>query len=174
MFNALSRSVLLCAALGQVQFANAQTQYYHTLRNGIRIGPGVPGETDSLSTNAFQRGSGAGGSKPIGFLDDGLRLTHHNQSRAVLLRVEESTAPADLKITLPSEALAVRVGDPPPISGISQITEFNAYGRRYVSFLTGRGEFDVLQGITLLTPRFAKLDQYYQLENTFFGRILVE
>lgn len=158
MKNSISRWLVLFGLVVYSSSLTAQQQFYHNLRNGMRLGPGVPGETDSLSTNAFQRGGGQAGSKPIGFLDDGLRLTHHNQSRAVLLRIEESTAPADLQLALPSEALAVRVGDPPPISGISQITQFNAYGRRYVSFQTARGEFDVLQGITLLSPRFAKLE----------------
>ncbi|GIW99403.1 MAG: peptidase [Pirellulaceae bacterium] len=136
-----------------------QEQYYVELSNTLRLGPGVPSETDTITTNAFQRGGGGEiQGKPIGILDDGLRLTFYNQAPRNILRIEKSTAPPWEEIVLPSAAEAARAGAAPAIDRILEVSQFNKYGRRTFSFLTPRGRVDVLQGITLLTPRFAKVE----------------
>ncbi len=139
--------------------ARGQEEYFIELSNTMRLGPGIPSETDTITTNAFQRGGGGEvQGKPIGILDDGLRLTFYNQSPRNILRVEKSTAPPFEQFELPSAREAARTGVPPSIDRILAITDFNKYGRRIFSFLTPRGRIDVLQGITLLTPKFAKLE----------------
>lgn len=152
-------AIVATTIVAATRVSNAQEYYFIELSNGMRLGPGIPSETDSISTNAFQRG-GAGEVqiKSIGILDDGLRLTFYNQSPRNVLRVEESTAPPDEQIELPSSAEAARSGNPPSILGILGVSKFNKYGRRTYSFLTSRGRVDVLQGITLLTPHFAKVE----------------
>lgn len=160
---AVHTAVLGWAVLGwfasSSNLAHAQEEYFIELSSGMRIGPGVPSETDSISTNAFQRGgTGEVQGKSIGILDDGLRLTFYNASPRNVLRVEESNAPPFEQIDFPSAPEAARSGNPPSIQGIMGISKFNRYGRRTFSFLTTRGRVDVLQGITLLTPTFAKVE----------------
>ncbi len=145
----------LCVPVGVL----SQEQYFIELSSGMRLGPGVPSVTDSISTNAFQRGgSGEVQIKSIGILDDGLRLTFYNQSQRNVLRVEESTLPPQEELELASAAEAARSGNPPSILGILGVSQFNKYGRRTYSFMTTRGQVSVLQGITLLTPTFAKVE----------------
>ncbi len=148
------------ASLLIVQPVTAQEEYVIVLRNGMRLGPGVSWETDSISTNAFQQGgqSGQTQNKGIGVMDDGLRLTYYNTSRRNLLDVQKSTAARLEQIELPSSEEVARSGDSPTLLGILGITRFNKYGRRTYSFMTSRGQVDVLQGITLLTPKYAKVE----------------
>lgn len=149
-------SILLLMPAGS---AWSQEQYTIELSNGMRLGPGVPSETDSISTDAFQRGSPSGEvqNKSIGILDDGLRLTFYNASPRNVLAVRKSGAIAPEQIELPSANEVARSGNPPSILGILGVSQFNKYGRRTYSFQTPRGRVDVLQGITLLTPTFAKV-----------------
>ncbi len=153
---------------------HAQQLYNIQLKNGMRFGPGVLSDTDSLSTNAFQRGGGGETSgKSIGLLDDGLRFTYFNLAPINIQGREVSTAPALEQFELPSSPESVRSGDPPPISGIRYMTAFNKYGRRTVGFSTLRGPVDVLQGITLLTPVYAELEilRWQQDKFAFDSRI---
>jgi pimeloyl-ACP methyl ester carboxylesterase len=140
--------------------AHGQQEFIIQLRNGMRLGPGIVSATDSISTNAFQRGGGGGNveNKSILMLDDGLRATYINKAPINILSTEESTATRPEQIILPSAPEAARAGNPPSILAVIGISEFNEYGRRTYSFMTTRGRVDVLQGITLLTPTFAKVE----------------
>lgn len=150
--------LLLCTAALAAPTA-AQVESMVELANGIQLGPGIAGETESISTNAFQRGGNGGVSgKPIVYLDDGYRYTFFNGSRRNMLPLQDSTAPALEEFKLPSAAEAISGVPAPGITGFLGITEFNKYGRRVVGFATHRGPYKVLQGITLLTPTYAKLE----------------
>lgn len=127
------------------------------LSNGMILGPGVLTATDSISTSSFQQG-GTGEGKTIGRLDDGLRLTYFNTAPINVPRVERSTAPALEQIEFPSVGEVARSGADPSIQQILGVSAFNKYGRRTFSFISPRGRIDVLQGITLLTPKYAKLE----------------
>jgi pimeloyl-ACP methyl ester carboxylesterase len=136
-----------------------QEEYIIELRNGMRLGPGIPSETDSLTTNSFQLGgSGQSQGGSIGILEDGLRRTYYNQSSRNVLQIQRSTATRLEQIELPSAAAVERSGAPPTIQGVVKLDRFNKYGRRTLSFMASRGQVDVLQGITLLTPTFAKVE----------------
>ncbi len=96
-------------------------------------------------------------SKSIGVMDDGLRLTYFNLA-PINASWERSTAPVLEQIELPSAEEVARSGNSPSIIQILGVSAFNKYGRRTFSFLSPRGRVDVLQGITLITPKFAKLE----------------
>lgn len=142
---------------GMLPLGYAQQQFVVQLRNGMRLGPGVTTETDSITTNNFQLGGGGAG-KPILVLDDGLRRTYVNLSARNVISNEESIVAAQEQLELPSAAEAARSGGAPAILNIMAVSEFNKYGRRTYTFNTTRGRVDVLQGITLLTPTFAKVE----------------
>ncbi|MCA9134631.1 MAG: hypothetical protein KDA45_15795, partial [Planctomycetales bacterium] len=157
--------LLLClAATGLLALsasrATAQEEYLVELRNGMRLGPGVVSETASISTNSFQQGGSGGnvGSKSILILDDGLRLTFVNKAPINIMSTQPSTAPTAEQVELPAAAEAARSGNDPAIQSILGVSEFNKYGRRKYYLQTARGPVQVLQGITLLTPTYAKVE----------------
>lgn len=153
----LAVAILLLAGLHAP--ATAQTDYTVDLRNGMRLGPGSVSGTDSLSTNSFQQG-GAGQSKSegIGMLDDGLRVTYFNNSRLNVLQVQPANASRLEQIELPAAAAVFKSGGAPTSFVTIEITDFNKYGHRTHSIMTPRGQVDLLQAITLLTPNYAKIE----------------
>ena len=152
------RSLLLVAF--STWYCSAAEEVIFEFRNGMRIGPGVAGEKDSLSTNSFQQSqtSGEVSAATIQFLDDGLRLTYFNGSPRKVLQVQKYDAPAFEQIELNNAQEVARSGEPPSILGVARISPFNKYGRRNYAFVTTRGIVDVVQGITLLTPKYAKVE----------------
>ncbi len=137
----------------------AQEEYIVELRNGMRLGPGTVSDTDSISSKSNERvNSGNAISRSILILDDGLRNTYVNKSIRNVIATRPSTMPAFEHIELPAAAEASRAGNAPSIVGQLGISSFNKYGRRTYSLMTTRGRVDVLQGITLLTPLFAKVE----------------
>ncbi len=137
----------------------AQQQASVELRNGMLLGPGIVSETDSISNKASERANpGNVTSKSILILDDGLRYTYFNKSARNVIAVRESTAPPDEQIMLASDGEAAKSGSAPAIIGLIDIQKFNKYGRRIYSLMTTRGRVDVLQGITAITPLFAKVE----------------
>ncbi len=127
------------------------------LRNGMILGPGLTALTDTISTNSNER-AGPTGTKSILSLNDGLRKTYVNASIRNIIANRASTGAAVEQIELPSAAEAAKAGGSPSILGVIQVTPFSKYGRRTYSFATTRGRVDVLQGITLLTPDYAKVE----------------
>ncbi|MEZ6135124.1 MAG: hypothetical protein R3C53_09465 [Pirellulaceae bacterium] len=135
----------------------AQQESIIDLRNGMRLGPGITLEIGTLSTDSFQQGDNSG-SKSIGVVEDGLRRTYHNIKPQNVLNVQPSDAPRFTQIELPNLDERERVGDAPEVRAILGVTQFSQYGRRIFSFMSPRGQVDVVQGITLLTPKFAKVE----------------
>ncbi len=144
---------------GLIGRAAAQTDYTIDLRNGMRLGPGPVSGTDSLSTNSFQQG-GAGQTKSevIGMLDDGLRVTYFNNSPRNVLQVQPANASRLEQIQLPAAAAVAKSGGAPTSFVTIEITDFNKYGHRTHSIMTPRGQVDLLQAITLITPNYAKVE----------------
>ena len=139
--------------------ALAQQEASIELRNGMLLGPGTVSETDSISAKDSERANpGNVTSKPILILDDGLRYTYVNKSARNVIAVRESTAPAGEQILLASDGEAAKSGNAPNIVGLIDISAFNKYGRRTYSLMTTRGRVDVLQGVTAITPLFAKVE----------------
>jgi pimeloyl-ACP methyl ester carboxylesterase len=148
--------LLLGSSGGQ---AAAQTDYTIELRNGMRLGPGPVSGTDSLSTNSFQQGgSGQNKSQVIGMLDDGLRVTYFNNSARNVLQAQPANASRLEQIELPAAAAVTKFGGAPSSFFTLEITDFNKYGHRTHSIMTPRGQVDLLQAITLLTPNYAKVE----------------
>ena len=138
---------------------NAQQEFLVELRNGMQLGPGTVSDTDSISPRAAERVNTTGAaSRSILILDDGLRYTYVNKSPRNVIATRESTMPAHEQIVLPSAGEASRTGNAVAIGSMLGISSFNKYGRRTYAMVANRGRIDVLQGITALTPLFAKVE----------------
>ncbi|QDV27170.1 carboxylesterase family protein [Aureliella helgolandensis] len=140
--------------------ALAQQQYTVELRNGLRLGPGQVTAVASISTNSFQAGSPAGEVQgmPIQRLDNGVTATYYNGSPMNVLAARESTIASFEEIVFPSSMEVATTGVAPAILGVLGVSEFSKYGRREYKLMTTRGPVSLTQGITLLSPVFAKVE----------------
>lgn len=137
----------------------AQVEFYVELRNGLQLGPGVVRKLASINIKSSELASPSSvKSETILSLDDGLRTTFVNSSKRNILSIQESNARASENFILASDGEAAQNGSSPSIVGLLGVSDFNKYGRRTYSFMTTRGRVDVLQGITVLTPLFAKVE----------------
>lgn len=134
-----------------------QEQFVVVLKNGMVLGPGPLSDTDSMSTTGFQRGGNAQKAKNIGIMDDGLRLTYFSLGPKNFTANPSNAAPLE-EIEMPSAREVARSGNPPSIRQLLGVSAFNKYGRRTFKFVSQRGPTEVLQGITLLTPEYAKIE----------------
>ncbi len=145
-------------AVGLTSIGLAQEQYTLELRNGMRLGPGILVPTDSITTSSFQQGgSSEVKSESIYALDDGLRVTYVNSHPRTVFQPQLYSAPALEEIVLPTAETVAKSGTAPSIFGIIGVEEFNEFGRRNFSFNTSRGQVDVLQGITQISPVYARV-----------------
>jgi predicted esterase len=141
-------------ALSQPAGSNAETV---VLKNGMQL-EGTVGTVADLKTaalGAFGSG-GAGGNnvKPIVVIDDGLRRTLVPNLQVTAL--PGAAKPPEAKIKIPQRVaetgLAVNT-----IGPILRVDPFDEYGRRIFSMGTARGKFDVVQGITEVTPLYTRV-----------------
>ncbi len=136
----------------------AQQEFQVELRNGMQLGPGTVNFTESISKKSLERvNAGSANSRSILVLDDGLRYTYVNKTPRNVIATRESLALADEQIVLPSAGEASQSGKQVSINLLG-VSSFNKYGRRTYAAMTSRGRIDVLQGITVLTPLFAKVE----------------
>lgn len=156
-FTAIVRFVVIVCLVASPSLSYAQQEFTIQLANGLQLGPGLLLDTDSLSSNSFQQG-GDGTAKRIFMLDDRLRVTYINAHPRTVLAQTEYTGSKLVEFEMPSAALIAKGGTDPGIRGVLAITNFDRYGRRRFSFSTARGRVDVLQGITVLSPVYARLD----------------
>ncbi|MGN6545623.1 MAG: alpha/beta hydrolase-fold protein [Aureliella sp.] len=128
-----------------------------TLKNGARIGPGIRGETATISKNSMQRGQGDTASNSIMFVDDDLRVTYVNRSRVDAANSLESVNTVPEEIDLPVRNEVSNGAGMFAIQQVLEVTQFNRHGRRLYSIATPRGRQDILQGITRITPLYAQV-----------------
>ena len=138
----------------------AQQTLIVEVRNGLRLGPGTVEPTDTVTTNAMQRGtSGEVVSKPIDVLNDGLRRTYYNASPRNVIHSEIFAVDRSSPIRLPAAAEVNRSGSLQSFQSIERISRFNRNGRRSLIFrLVDNSTMTVVQQITELTPEYAKVE----------------
>ena len=149
-------SILLLAAAIAGSFAGEVSAQRLRLDDGrILVGKfaKTPGIIDKIVVNPDPEGEGK--ALPIVVVDDGLRRT-----MVPKLRVQELMDPAPEKIVRirlvqPTAHGGSTVGSVGPSMGI---TPFDQYGRRIYEMQTSDGPLAVVQGITELNHRYAKLE----------------
>ncbi|MEN6450918.1 MAG: PHB depolymerase family esterase [Thermoguttaceae bacterium] len=155
---------VLVGVLFLVSAAGAASAIEIQLKDG-RILRGKLGQTASVAEGPrLASPDGRGPIQNIKFLDDELRRTyfsdriidprngvHQEESRQVLE-----------KFNIRQRALHVEPGHGGPrvasVGPAMRIQPFDQYGRRTYTMFTVRGQVDIVQGITVLTPEWAKVE----------------
>ncbi len=116
-----------------------------------KLGPPIP-TVGNIARTASQTDVGG----MILFLDDDLRRIFIPRRQVREIRPDES-GPVEEKFRIWQRA--VRGGPTVQSVGpILRVQPFDEYGRRILSMATARGPVDIIQGITELTPRWAKVE----------------
>lgn len=113
----------------------------------------TPGVIDKIVANPDPEGEGK--PLPIVVVDDGLRRTFVPKLRVTELLEQVPTQMVTIRIDQPLAHGSTTVGSVGPSLGL---TPFDAYGRRIYEMQTREGPLAVIQGITELNHRFAKLE----------------
>ncbi len=125
------------------------------LKDG-RVLRGKQAKVSSLGELPANASSDSAGLQLIVVIDDDLRRMFISDRQIREVRAEEGR-PIDEKFAIRQRVLrsgsAVRTVGPPV-----RIQPFDEFGRRIFTMLTGRGPVDVVQGITELTPHWAKVE----------------
>ena len=145
--------VLLAMVLPALPAA-AQQECTITLKNGTLLGPGVLTSIPTISSNSVERGQAASAALSIRQLDDELRKTYVNQSKVLTLtpstfKEEEIVLPLATEAQTGPSTFAIRQ--------VLRVQQFNEFGRRMYSIMGLQGPEDILQGITHLTPTYARV-----------------
>jgi len=147
----------VCVALVLVsaptQFARSQ-QSNLVLKDGMTIGPGVVASEVSLTPRGSVNDRAEVATKPMVFLNDGLRRTYANSNRVAA----QPPAPALIRIRFESNESLVTDGTQGiPISGVAKTTPFDLFGRRFYLTPTPKGVIRFVQGITEVSPNYVKV-----------------
>ena len=143
-------AALLWAAVGPVSAATLLLQDGRTLKGRLRPDRAAWPRTRSTRRSAPARWR----SRPILVVDDGLRRTfiHYAQVRQVL----EPASKRDIKIRVWQD-VAERGGAIGRLGGAVRVTPFDQYGRRIYEINSTEGLQSVVQGITEITPVYARV-----------------
>lgn len=145
-------TALVLAALAVGPVLGIQLQ----LKDG-RVLRGKPGMVGSLAeTIQSVQAAGADAPQTIYFLDDDLRRTFFSKRQIEAVVPEEVTEVPE-KFALQQRSLRSNV-QVRTVGPIARVTPFDEYGRRIFSMFTLRGTEDIVQGITVLTPKWTKIE----------------
>ncbi|MBC8351226.1 MAG: peptidase [Planctomycetes bacterium] len=124
-----------------------------TMKSGWQV-EGRIAEMGSLNENPLNPGT-EGGTKPIIIVDDGLRRTFVRDLDVSAVAESPPTSNERIRIKQPVAEAGRRIGNIGPILGV---TEFDKWGRRTFTMQGPRGQLDVIQGITEITPTYARVE----------------
>jgi len=151
-----SQSILLATLLALTLWATPSAAQRILLKDGRTL-QGKFLLLSGVAENPIEAsGSGAESrATPILVVDDGLRRTF--VSKFHLAEVLEKTANPMIRIPV-WQNVAQAGGAITSVGPSLGITPFDEYGRRVYKMQTRRGQLSVVQGITLLTPRYVKVE----------------
>ncbi len=148
------RCLLLAICAGPPASVSAEVI---TLKCGLQL-QGEPTKCSSLNQNPltpYKSSNNVDVSKIV-MLDDGLRrsFVSSNQVRAGGLAPDVGVSKVKIKIDKPVAKSGRAIGSVGPILGV---TPFDEFGNRVFSMRGPRGRIDVVQGITEITPLYARV-----------------
>ncbi len=156
----LVRQIVLAGAVASVAWVGGAGQGLAAqlmAENGMLL-EGQLGYLSSVAENPLVQNAPAGGVdvKQIVLLDDGLRRTYLSwlQVQPGSLRESDPTETERIKIRQNVARGRRRVGS---VSAILGAEPFDEWGRRTFSIRTNDGRVDIVQGITEVTPLYARL-----------------
>lgn len=122
------------------------------LKDGRTLG-GRIGEAKSMVENPAKPGEG---NASIVFVDDELRRVFVPQFRIKEI-IDADTGDVPERIAI-KQSVAESGYQMQRVGPILKVTPFNEYGRRTLSMNTNKGPLDVIQGITMITPEWTKVE----------------
>lgn len=126
-----------------------------TLKNGMQI-PGSVGKVSGLDGDPLKGAAGGEvATKEIVIIDDDLRRIFVGQKNVQTFG--DSQISAFEKIRL-QQAVASAGPGIASVGPIVRVQPFDKYGRRIFTMAGNKGNIDVIQGITEITPRYTKVD----------------
>lgn len=123
-----------------------------TMKSGMQF-EGRVAEMGSLNDNPLNPAAGDG-TKPIIIVDDGLRRTFVRELQAANIGESPPVAEEKIKIRQQIADSGQRIG---MVGPILRVTRFNEFGRRTFSMQGPRGQIDVIQAITEITPKYVRV-----------------
>jgi predicted esterase len=151
-------SVMLACGVAMVAFCGvAAADQRVILKSGLTL-QGLLADIPSLNQNPFQAGGQAGvTSRPILMVDDGLRRVYVHRRGMV---AGEPQDVRDIERTIEFKQEVPLAGKPVQSFGdVLAVSDFNRYGWRTITVRGPTGEpIDVVQGITELNSRYAKVE----------------
>ncbi|OYP30312.1 hypothetical protein [Rhodopirellula sp. MGV] len=125
------------------------------LKSGLAL-QGFLVDVPAMNQSGFQAGGAQSLSRPILLVDDGLRRVYVHRRGMVAgepqdVRSVERTIEFKQRSPVSGDEIQV-VGD------ILSVSDFNEYARRYITIRSHDGPIEIVQGITELNARYAKLE----------------
>lgn len=145
------RWLAMCLVFG-CAFRSVATEL--VLESGMTLSGRLGPRIGSVAENALSGGPREGTQGPIVFVDDGLRRSF------VCWRLVQQAIPDESGLEKIRIEQAVSRGGA-PLAGIGDVvraSDFDEYGRRAVSLITGRGTINLVQGITEITPVYTRVE----------------
>jgi predicted esterase len=126
-----------------------------TLKNGMRI-EGSVGKLGSLDGNVLQGNAvGEVATKEIVIIDDDLRRVFVGQRNVLTFGDSQLSSFERIKL---QQAVASAGPGIASVGPIVQVKPFDKFGRRTFTMAGAKGNIDVIQGITEITPRYTKVE----------------
>ena len=144
------RQLLALAILASAVSAHADT---FTLKNGLIV-EGTPGKISSIGADPL-KAVGATDIKQIVLVDNQLTRTFFGTNQVAAVAVPP---PVTAEKFLIQQRVAVAGGSVGGVGPIIRVTPFDEWGRRIFSMNTVKGQVDIVQGITEITPTYAKVE----------------
>lgn len=145
-----SRLFVVLALLASAVSAHADT---FTLKNGLII-EGTPGKIGSIGADPL-KAVGATDLKQIVLVDNQLTRTFFGTNQVAAI---SSGAPKPAEKFLIQQRVAAAGGAVGGVGPIVRVTPFDEWGRRIFSMNTVKGQVDIVQGITEITPTYTKVE----------------
>ncbi|MCC9599624.1 alpha/beta hydrolase [Stieleria sp. JC731] len=125
------------------------------LKSGLTL-QGFLVDVASLNQSGFQAGGAQGQARPILLVDDGLRRVYIHRRGMVAGEPQDVRG---VERTIEFKQLSPVGNDEIQIVGdIISVSDFNEYARRNITILGHDGPIEIVQGITELNARYAKLE----------------
>ncbi len=151
------RAIDLCliVALQAPLFAASAFAEVITLKNGMRI-EGSVGKLGSLDGNVLQGNTvGEVATKEIVIIDDDLRRVFVGQKNVQTFGDSQLSSFERIKL---QQAVASAGPGIASVGPIVKVDRFDKFGRRTFTMAGAKGNIDVIQGITEITPRYTKVE----------------
>jgi len=134
------------------------------LKNGTEL-EGAVGQVMTMVPALAKAEPADGSGKEIVFVDDDIRRSYFSFNQ--VQRILEGASPPDQKIHVPQPV--AEGGSPVAALGsfVEKPTPLDEFGRRRIRIRLADGPADIVQGVTLITPR------YFQLKTLSVGRRLL-